>query len=240
MARQGWQRRRGAIGHPDLVRVQRQRNHGVVADQRGEFDDAGRAIGGEDALVGRVAGMMAPQQFGARSRGSSARPARRKCGRRAAASRSTGPTVPPSRASASCENHSNWQSQWRPVSRMTNSRSRGGKLELKRRTRPRSDHFSARSGRCMAAASGPTGGERRGPDIIGVIDPALRVGHAGFRYQRNAGHGFPPLRCGSETVWHDGRIKSGHDGRRPGLRSGVMNDADGDRTGGGPGGCGTR
>jgi hypothetical protein len=64
VARQGWQRRRGAIGHADLVRVQRQRHHGVIADQRGEFDDAGGAMGSEDALVGRVTGVMAPQQFG--------------------------------------------------------------------------------------------------------------------------------------------------------------------------------
>ena len=42
----------------------------------------------------------------------------------------------------------------------------GGKLELKRSTRPSADHASARSGRCIAAASGPTGGERRGPCII--------------------------------------------------------------------------
>jgi hypothetical protein len=64
VAGQGRQRRRRTFRHADLVRVQRQRDHGVVADQRCQLDDAGGAVGGEDALVGRVAGMMVAQQFG--------------------------------------------------------------------------------------------------------------------------------------------------------------------------------
>jgi len=58
------QRRRCAVGHTDFVRVERERNHGIIADQRGELDDAGGAIGREDALVGRVAGAMVAQQLG--------------------------------------------------------------------------------------------------------------------------------------------------------------------------------
>src|ERR1700733_12139791 len=100
---------------------------------------------------------------------------------------------------------------------MTNSRSRGGKLEVKRSTRPRSDHFSARSGRCMAAASGPTGGERRGPFIIASYTRRCASVMLAAVTRGMRGIGFPPFVRGS--VWHNG---------------------DGDRTGRGAGGGGTR
>src|SRR5882757_5938506 len=41
----------------DLVRIQREGDHRVVAYQRSQFDDAGRAVVVEDALVGRVTGV---------------------------------------------------------------------------------------------------------------------------------------------------------------------------------------
>jgi hypothetical protein len=61
---QGTQWQRGPVGHADLVCVQGERDHGVVADQRGQFDDAGGAVTREDALVGRVGDAVVAQQFG--------------------------------------------------------------------------------------------------------------------------------------------------------------------------------
>ncbi len=57
------QGRRGTFGHTDLVCVERQRDHRVVADQRGQFDDAGGAVCVEDAAVGRVGRAMVAQQL---------------------------------------------------------------------------------------------------------------------------------------------------------------------------------
>ena len=57
------QGRRGAIGHADVVRVQREGDHRVVADERGQFDNAGSAIGLMDALVGGVADGVIAQQL---------------------------------------------------------------------------------------------------------------------------------------------------------------------------------
>jgi hypothetical protein len=64
VTRQGRQRRLRPLRHIDLVRVQRQRDHRVVADQRGQFDDTGGAVAIEDALMGRVADAVVAQQFG--------------------------------------------------------------------------------------------------------------------------------------------------------------------------------
>jgi hypothetical protein len=57
------QGRRGTFGHTDLVCVERQRDHRVVADQRGQFDDAGGAVCVEDAAVGRFGRAMVAQQL---------------------------------------------------------------------------------------------------------------------------------------------------------------------------------
>ena len=57
------QGRRGTFGHTDLVCVERQRDHRVVADQRGQLDDAGGAVCVEDAAVGRVGRAMVAQQL---------------------------------------------------------------------------------------------------------------------------------------------------------------------------------
>ena len=45
------------------MRVQRERDHRVVADERGQLDDAGSPVGGEDALVGRVSRAVVAQQL---------------------------------------------------------------------------------------------------------------------------------------------------------------------------------
>jgi hypothetical protein len=58
------QRQRGALRYADLVRVQRQRHHRVVADQCRQLDDSGGAVAVEDALVRRVRGVVVAQQFG--------------------------------------------------------------------------------------------------------------------------------------------------------------------------------
>ena len=57
------QGRRRTVRHADLVRVQRERDHRVVADERGQLDDTGSAVGVEDALVGRVGCAVVVQEF---------------------------------------------------------------------------------------------------------------------------------------------------------------------------------
>ena len=57
------QGRRRTVRHADLVRVQRERDHRVVADERGQLDDTGSAVGVEDALVGRVGCAVVVQEL---------------------------------------------------------------------------------------------------------------------------------------------------------------------------------
>ena len=51
------------IRHANLVCVQGESDHRVIADERGELDDAGGAVGAEDALIGRVRGAAVAQQL---------------------------------------------------------------------------------------------------------------------------------------------------------------------------------
>ena len=149
--------------------------------QRGQFDDAGVPYASRTAVRG-VGGTMAEQQLGCVVM-IACSSAAHELGHPDAASRSVCADRPGSRASPRARTTRTGSPSAARPSRMTNSRSRGDRLELKRSTSPSADQALARSAR-----TGPNGAGRspspRGP---GAARRSCWPRHGCGR------HGFPPV-----------------------------------------------